>query len=146
MATESGQNFSNHTKFTPGWHFFTVPLGLAFVIWSIVRLLNNPGNDTVYMLVGALALFGAIAFSRVTPVKGQDRIIRLEERLRLSRILPADLQARIEDIRPEHLIALRFASDGEVEGLVRKALADPSIKPKEIKTQIKNWKADYYRM
>jgi hypothetical protein len=97
------------------------------------------------MLVGALALVGAIAMLRLSALRVQDRVIRLEERLRLGRLLPTDLQPRIEEIRPSHLIALRFASDAEVTDLVRRVLADPSIKPKAIKQQIKNWKADYFR-
>jgi hypothetical protein len=145
MANESGQNFGNHAQLVPGYHYITSPLGLIYVIWSIKRLISMPGADTAYALVGSLAIFGAIAFARVSPLKVQDRVIRLEERLRLTRVLPADLQSRIEEIRPGHLVALRFAPDAEVTDLVRKVLADPGIKPKEIKAQIRNWKADYFR-
>lgn len=146
MATDSGQNLKNHAQMTPGYHYLTSPLGLIYVVWSITRLFANPGEDTAYALVGALALFGAIAYARLSPLKAQDRIIRLEERLRLARILPADLQPRIEEIRPSHLIAIRFASDAEVPELVRTALANPGIKAKELKAQIKHWKADYFRV
>jgi hypothetical protein len=139
------QSFEKHAQYTPFYHFFTSPLGFIFVIWSVQRLIANPGADTAYMFVGSLALFGAIAMLRLSALRVQDRIIRLEERLRLARLLPADLQPRIESLRPSHLIALRFASDGEVTDLVRKVLADPTIKPKEIKRQVKNWRADYFR-
>ena len=139
------QSFEKHAQYTPGYHYFTSPLGIIFVVWSIQRLIANPGIDTAYMLVGALALFGAIAMLRLSSLRVQDRIIRLEERLRLARILPADLQAQIESLRPSHLIALRFASDAEVTDLVRKVLADPTIKPKEIKRQVRSWRADYFR-
>ena len=139
------QSFEKHAQYTPGYHYFTSPLGIIFVIWSIQRLIANPGIDTAYMLVGALALFGAIAMLRLSSLRVQDRIIRLEERLRLARILPTDLQAQIESLRPSHLIALRFASDAEVTDLVRKVLADPTIKPKEIKRQVRSWRADYFR-
>lgn len=141
----STQSFANHAQYTPGYHFFTSPLGLIFLVWTIKRTIDNPNADTVYMLVGALALVGAITMLRLSALRVQDRVIRLEERLRLGRLLPADLVPRIEEIRPSHLIALRFASDAEVTDLVRKVLADPSIKPKAIKQQIKNWKADYFR-
>ncbi len=146
MATESGQNFSNHAQMVPGYHYITTPLGLAYVIWSIVRLVRTPGADTAYALVGALAIFGAIAYVRISPLKAQDRIIRLEERLRLTRILPTDLQSRVDELRPSQLIALRFASDAEVPELVRKILANPAIKPKEIKQSVKQWRADYFRV
>jgi len=139
------QSFEKHAQYTPGYHFFTSPLGLIFVIWSLQRLIANPGTDTAYMFVGSLALFGAIAMLRLSALRVQDRLIRLEERLRLSRILPADLQPHIEGIRPSHLIALRFASDAEVADLVRKVVADPTIRPKEIKRQVKNWRADHFR-
>ncbi len=139
------QSFEKHAQYTPGYHYFTSPLGIIFVVWSIQRLIANPGIDTAYMLVGALALFGAIAMLRLSSLRVQDRIIRLEERLRLARILPTDLQTQIESLRPSHLIALRFASDAEVTDLVRKVLADPTIKPKEIKRQVRSWRADYFR-
>lgn len=146
MASESGQNFSNHAKFTPGYHFVTAPLGIIYFVWAVRRLIAMPGAETLFTLIGAMAIIGAIAYARTSPLVTQNRIIRLEEQLRLTRILPADLVARVNDIRPGHLIALRFAPDAEVTELVRKVLADPSISPKAIKAQIKNWKGDYLRV
>ena len=146
MANESGQTFAKHAQVTPGYHYFVSPMGLAYLIWSIVRLVKTPNLDTTYALVGALAIFGAIAFARLSPLKAQDRIIRLEERLRLARLLPADLQSHVESIRPSQLIALRFASDGEVVDLARQVIANPTMTSKEIKAQVKNWKADYFRV
>jgi len=139
------QNFSNHAQFTPLYHYFTTPLGLIFVLWSVQRVIANPGAETAYMLVGALALFGVIGVSRMSPLRVQDRLIRLEERLRLSRILPADLQPHIEGLRVGHLVALRFASDTEVTELVRALVADPAITPKAIKSRVKQWRADHFR-
>jgi Family of unknown function (DUF6526) len=146
MANESGQNFSNHAQMVPGYHYVTSPLSLIYVVWSIARLVRDPGAETAYSLVGALALFGAVAYARLSALRAQDRTIRLEERLRYTRILPADLQSRIEEIRPSHLIALRFSSDAEAPELVRKVLANPEMKPKEIKQSIKQWRADYLRV
>lgn len=139
------QTFANHTQFTPGYHYVTAPLGLIFLGWSVQRLLANPGMDTAYMLVGALALNGAITMLRLSALRVQDRVIRLEERLRLARVLPADLQPHIESLRPSHLIALRFADDAEVADLVRKVLAEPGITPKAIKQQVRHWRADHFR-
>lgn len=146
MPTESGQNFSNHAQWTPGYHFFAAPLGIAYMVWSIMRLVKTPNVDTAYAMLGALALVGAIAMVRLSPLKAQDRIIRLEERLRLTRLLPADLQSHVESFRPGQLIAMRFASDGEVVGLARKVIANPAMTAKEIKAEVKNWKADYFRV
>ncbi len=143
--TKPAQNISNHTQFTPLYHYVTSPIGLIFLIWSVQRVIANPNADTAYMLVGALALTGVIAVSRTMVLRAQDRIIRLEERLRLARVLPADLQSRIEELRPSHLVALRFASDGEVTELVRKTLANPALSQKEIKQQVRQWRADYFR-
>jgi hypothetical protein len=140
------QSAASHAQWTPAYHYFTSPLAGIFLIWSIKRLISNPNVDTAYFMVGALALAGVVAVVRLSPVRNQDRLIRLEERLRLARILPADLQPRIEEIGTRHLIALRFASDAEVTDLVRKVLANPGMTPKEIKQQIKNWRPDFFRV
>lgn len=139
------QNYSSHRQFTPPYHFFASPMAAIFLVWSIVRLVKNPSNDTAYMLIGALALEAGVLMLRVSALRVQDRVIRLEERLRLGRLLPADLQPRIEELRPSHLVALRFASDGEVTDLVRQVLANPSMKQSEIKKQVKQWRPDHFR-
>lgn len=146
MATESGQQFSNHAQWTPGYHFFAAPLSLGYMVWSIMRLVKTPNVDTAYAMLGSLAIVGAIAMVRLSPLRAQDRIIRLEERLRLTRVLPADLQPHIDRIRPGQLIALRFAPDAEVVDLARKVIANPAMTAKEIKAEVKNWKADYFRV
>lgn len=146
MANESGQSFEKHAQMTPGYHLFAAPLGLAYMIWSIMRLVKTPNVDTAYAMLGSLALVGAIAMVRLSPLRVQDRLIRLEERLRLARLLPADLQPHIEKLRPGQLIALRFAPDAEVVELARKVIANPTMTPKEIKREVKNWKADYFRV
>lgn len=139
------QSFAKHTQWTPGYHFFASPLSILYLGWSLKRFVSNMNADTGYALVGALALFGIVVMSRMAALRVQDRLIRLEERLRLARVLPADLQSRIEELRPSHLVALRFAPDHELTDLVRKVLADPSIKSKEIKRQIVSWRPDYLR-
>ena len=139
------QSFENHTQWTPAFHFVAAPLAGVFLVWSIQRVLRNPGPDTAYQLIGALALFTGIFMTRLSALRVQDRLIRLEERIRLARILPADLQSRIDELRPRHLIALRFASDGEVTDLVRSVLGTPSMAPKDIKRQIREWREDFFR-
>jgi hypothetical protein len=139
------QSFERHTQWTPAFHFISAPLALVFAGWSIKRLISNPSGDTVYLLIGALALLAGIFMARLSALRVQDRLIRLEERLRLARVLPVDLHGRIEELRPKHLIALRFASDGEVPDLVRSVLNTPTIEPKEIKRQIRTWREDFFR-
>lgn len=142
---ESKQSFENHAQFTPWYHYFTAPMAMAYLGWSLVRLMQAPSADTGYALIGALAIFGLTSVSRLSPLKVQDRVIRLEMRLRLAQVLPADLQSRITEIAPRHLVALRFASDAELPELVRAVLANPSMTGKEIKQRIRDWQADYFR-
>jgi hypothetical protein len=144
MASDT-QNFQNHTQFTPAYHFFTSPLALGYLIWAIKRTVTNPNLDTAFALVGALAIMGLVAVARLSPLRVQDRVIRLEERIRLGHILPADLQPRILELSPRHLVALRFAGDDEVTELVRKVLANPAMTQKEIKQAVKHWRADHFR-
>jgi hypothetical protein len=142
----SPQSFANHARLVPGFHFVTAPLLLAYLVWSVWRALSLRDAESHFDLVGAFALFGVYAYTRLFPLKAQDRIIRLEERVRLARLLPADLQPRIDTIAPRQLIALRFASDAEVEGLVRQVLAGTLTEPKAIKQAIREWRPDYLRV
>jgi hypothetical protein len=145
--SKAPQSFANHAQYTPMYHFFTSPLALIFLVWSITRFFKDPSYDTGYMLVGGLALFGVVSVSRLSPLRAQDRLIRLEEQLRFQRVLPAALaEQAMTALSPRHYIALRFASDAELAGLVEKVIANPQMKGKEIKQQIKNWRADYFRL
>ena len=146
MSPQKAQDYRSHRRFAPGYHFVTLPLVLTYLIWSIRRVTANPMEDTWYALVGALALTGVYLFSRVFPLKVQDRVIRLEERLRLVRVLPADLQPHVESIRASHLIAMRFASDDELPALVRQVIANPSMSSGDIKKQVKHWRPDWFRV
>jgi hypothetical protein len=144
---QTSQSYANHAQYTPLYHFFTSPLALIFLVWSITRFFQNPSYDTGYMLVGGLALFGVVSVSRLSPLRAQDRIIRLEEQLRYQRVLPAALcEKAVATLLPRHYIALRFASDAELAGLVEQVIANPTMKGKEIKQQIKTWRADYFRL
>lgn len=141
------QNFANHGQYVPMYHFFASPLALIFMVWSLTRLFANPGFDTAYMLVGSLALFGVVTVARLSPLRAQDRLIRLEEQLRYARLLPADLAARAQAaFSPRHYIALRFASDAELASMVEMVIKNPALKGKEIKSQIKTWRPDTFRV
>jgi hypothetical protein len=140
------QSYATHARMVPGYHYVTGPLVLLYVGWSMWRALTLRDVASHYDLLGALALFGVYAYTRLFPLKAQDRLIRLEERLRLQRLLPPDLQARIEELTPRQLIALRFASDGEVEGLVRQVLAGTLTEHKAIKQAIRSWRPDHFRV
>ena len=145
MAKE--QNFSNHTRFFPPFHFFVIPVMLINFIWSIVRLwkvynFSAYGFETV--VVAAALLLGFLS-ARLMALKVQDRVIRLEERLRYERLLPADLKPRIGEFTIPQIISLRFASDVELPALARKVLDAKMNQRKPIKQMVKNWRADYLR-
>lgn len=141
------QSYANHAQYTPLYHFFASPLALVFLVWSLTRFFANPGYDTGYFLVGGLALFGVTAVSRLSPLRVQDRLIRLEEQLRYARVLTPELAAKAEAaLSPRHYIALRFASDAELPALVQQVIANPAMTGKEIKQQIRSWRGDYFRV
>jgi hypothetical protein len=144
MPQES-QSLKNHTRLDPAFHFFLVPLGLFFVIEEIVRLVQNPGWNTALHVVAAIWVTVAIFLIRLYALKVQDRVIRLEERLRLKDLLPPSLQGRIGEITEDQLVGLRFASDGEVAGLTQKTL-DGKWTRKQIKEAIQTWRPDLWRV
>jgi hypothetical protein len=140
------QNFANHTKFFPPFHFFVLPVFIFNFGWSIYRLKAwNYSVDGFILVVVALALLMGFLTARMATLKVQDRVIRIEERLRYQRLLPADLQPRIEEFTLAQLVSLRFASDAELPALARKVLADKLQERKAIKQMVKNWKPDYLR-
>jgi hypothetical protein len=146
MANVQEQNFANHAKFTPSYHFVLAPLVIVVVVWSGYRAIKVPGADTAMALIAAIVLLLLFTHVRTFPLKLQDRIIRLEEQLRLMRLLPDDLQPRIGEFTPSQLVALRFASDGELPDLARRVLNEKLAERKDIKQQVSSWRADHFRI
>ena len=140
------QSYTNHTKWVPTFHFFVVPVMVLNVVQSIVKLARHwfYWDGLVGVLV-ALALLIFVFNARLFALRVQDRVIRMEERQRMARLLPGDLQVRIMEFTLGQLVALRFASDGELPELARKVLADRISSRKVIKQMVKNWRADYLR-
>jgi hypothetical protein len=140
------QTFANHTRWHAPFHFFLIPVMLLNVIWSIVQFVRAPGwNQGEWMLV-SLALLIMAFLVRINPLRAQDRIIRLEEQLRYQRLLPAPLASRCDELRHSQVIALRFASDEELEGLVSRVLGGEISKTGDIKKAIRQWRADTSRV
>ena len=140
------QNFSNHGRFFPPFHFFVVPVLLINFFWSIYRWkVSGFSLDGFVSLVVALALLLGFLSARRMALSVQDRVIRLEERLRYERLLPADLKPRIGDFTVSQFVSLRFASDAELPALARKVLDEKLNERKTIKQLIKSWKPDYLR-
>jgi Family of unknown function (DUF6526) len=139
------QTYKNHARFLPAFHFFVIPVLLANFVNQARHLYMNQSLSNAFGVVVAMALLMLAFLSRVMALAVQDRVIRLEMRLRLQQVLPADLQARINDLTPRQLVALRFAGDAEMAELVREVLAGKLQAPKEIKLRVKSWQADWLR-
>lgn len=145
MSQTQSQSFANHGRTVPGFHYGVIgALSLNF-LWSLVRLYRIPGIDALVGVSTAMGLLGLIFYTRLFPLRVQDRVIRLEMSLRLASLLPADLRARTSALRPGQLVALRFASDAELPGLVRQVLDESLTDRREIKKRIREWQADHLR-
>ena len=145
MPDQMPQTFANHTRFDPPYHFFVIPVLAITVLLTIWNLIQNASFYSAWMVVVALALVVLALKCRLYALKVQTRVIRLEERLRLATLLPESLRAKIPQLTEGQLVALRFASDAEIPGLVEKALA-ASLPNTEIKKAIVNWRPDYFRV
>lgn len=139
------QNFENHARFVPMFHFFVAPVFLLNIVWSVVRLVRDFSFGTFVFFLVAVALFLLALTARLFALTVQDRVIRLEMRLRMQQILPPDLRARIPDFEVAQLIALRFAGDAELPDLARKVLDEKLTDRKTIKKLVRDWQADFLR-
>lgn len=140
------QNYSNHTRWFPLLHFVVTPILLINLIWQIVMLSQAWSWDRAMNLLLAIGLPLLSIAARLQALKAQDRVIRLEERLRYSQLLSPGLAAKAQNLRTSQIIALRFADDKELPGLIERTLNGEFNKPKDIKLAIKNWRGDYLRV
>jgi hypothetical protein len=145
MAEKKPQSFANHTRWDPLYHFFVLPVFFISVLGAIIHLVRHPGLHSAWLFLLSVAATIAVLKSRFYASRVQDRIIRLEERLRLATVLRDPLRGRIMELTEGQLIALRFASDGELTGLVEKALSE-KLSRADIKKAIHTWRPDYWRV
>ena len=145
MADQS-QTLASHRRWIPMWHFFAIPVLVANVVVVAVRFARDPLLINGWAVVVAIALLIGIFLSRSMPLRAQDRIIRLEERSRLERLLPGDLRGRVGELTPSQLVAIRFAPDDEVPDLTRRALSGELKSQGDIKRAIRNWRSDHLRV
>ena len=143
--TPPPQNYANHRRFVPAYHFVLFGVLVVNLLWSVVRAVRGMSFESVWGIVMALALLAIFFFLRIFPLRVQDRVIRLEMRLRLREVLPRDLAARIPELTPEQLIGLRFASDAELPDLVRETLTNGIEERETIKRKVRDWQADHLR-
>jgi hypothetical protein len=145
MPEKMPQTRDNYTRLDPPYHFFALPVMGISVLVAIWYLIQNPGFYAAWLIVVAAAAAVLALKARTNALKAQDRVIRLEERLRLASLLPDTLRSRIGELSESQLIALRFASDAEVAGLVEKTLSG-KLSGDEIKKAIVNWRPDCFRV
>lgn len=138
------QSFEKHARYVPGYHFLLLGIVTLNLLWSIRRVIRYPSYDHGTMVAVAIALVLLAWYERAFAVRVQDRVIRLEETLRLHRLAP-DLAARAAEFSRAQWVALRFASDEELPALARKALDEPMTDQATIKRMIKTWRPDYFR-
>jgi len=146
------QTFSNHGKIVPMFHFFVVPVLVINLVmhcyWFFKSFSATPGF-ILAAFIGVLSAFAVVVLAflaRLFALGVQDRVIRLEERLRYERLLPYDLKPRFGEFTINQIVSLRFASDAELPALARQVLDGKMNERKAIKRMVQNWRADYQRV
>lgn len=145
MASEKPQSYENHARWVPLYHFGISTILLVNFVWACYLLVKGPSWATILGVLMALSFVGMFYYLRTFALTVQDRVIRLEMRLKLQELLAADLKPRIGELSRDQMIGLRFASDPELPGLVREVLEKKLSTRKEIKRRIKSWQADHLR-
>jgi len=144
MADSIAQSYANHRRYVPGFHFVTTALLLVYLFWALYEVIFHFSADHLLTLLSAVILGLLFFYIREFPLAVQNRVIRLEERLRLERLCP-ELKGRIAELGTSQLIALRFASDAELPALTRRVLDEHIHDQNVIKKQIQSWRPDHLR-
>ena len=145
MSNRKPQTYANHTRFDPAFHFFLAPVLFITLIGTIVHLVRHPGLYSAWHVVLVLALLVLATLCRTYALKVQDRVIRLEERMRLALLLPEAQRAHIAELSVKQLVALRFASDAEAPALAERVWTE-NLTPNQIKQAIQVWRPDTFRV
>ena len=143
---DTPQTFANHTRWQPPIHYFVLPVMMINVFWTTIVFVKEPNRNSGWAIMVSLALLTLLFYVRLNPLKAQDRIIRLEEKLRYQKVLSPAVCEQASALSPGQIIALRFAGDDELEELVSAVLAGKFAKDSEIKQAIKHWRADTFRV
>ena len=145
MAEKMPQTYANHVRFDPLFHFFLIPIFALSTIAAIVLFIWHPSFDSAWRFILIAAGTVAVFKIRLYALRVQDRVIRLEERLRLGMLLSEPLRSRIPELTEDQLIGIRFACDAEARGCVERALS-AHLKRKQIKQSVQTWRPDYWRV
>lgn len=143
--SERTQSFSHHSRYDPPFHFFIVPVFVVTLIVTLIKLFRSPSLWSGWVVVFMLAAVGAAFKARLYALRVQDRVIRLEERLRVAALVDQVWRPRITELSESQLIGLRFASDAELPALAARALSE-KMSCSEVKKAIKDWRPDYFRV
>ena len=142
---EKLQTYANHVRWDPLFHFFLIPVAVFSIVGAALHAYRFPSNHSYWLIVVAIAATVAAFKLRLYALRVQDRVIRLEERLRLAILLPEPLRGRVGELSEGQLVGLRFASDAELPALVTRTLAE-KLDRKQIKLAVVNWRADNCRV
>jgi heme/copper-type cytochrome/quinol oxidase subunit 4 len=152
MAETKPQTYADHTRWDPLFHFFLIPVFALGVVLTLIHffahMMHSDFRENFHaglMIILAVALLLAAFKIRLYALKVQDRVIRLEERLRLTQLLSEPLRSRIPELTVEQLCGLRFASDAELPKLAERALNE-KLSRADIKKAVQNWRPDYWRV
>ena len=152
MAETKPQNLANHTRWDPPFHFYILPVFALALILTLVHffahITHGDLRDQIHaflLILLAVALLMLMFKVRLYALRVQDRVIRLEERLRLTQLLSEPLRSRIPELTEDQLCGLRLASDAEIPKLVERTLKE-NLKRADIKKAIQNWRPDYWRV
>lgn len=139
------QSYSSHARWFPLYHFVASPIIGIYLLYATWQAVRDPSWPRLLEALFALGLAATVWSSRIMVLTVQNRVIRLEMRLRLRELLPAALTARIPELTTRQLIALRFAGDAELPALVERTLRGEFARPRDIKRAITDWQADHLR-
>jgi hypothetical protein len=145
MSNSTAQNLKNHVRFDPPYHFVLLAVLVVNLGFAVYHLVRHFGYSSAWLVVLSLAAFIVLVKLRTYPLKVQDRVIRLEERLRLQTLAPTEWHTQMCHLSEDQLIGLRFAADDEVVALAKQALEE-KLTRKQIKERIKDWRADDWRI
>jgi hypothetical protein len=144
--TDQPQSFGHHRRIVPGYHYVLFGILTVNLILRVVWAIKNPGWSNTWAIVMAVAFVLMAWYLRRFPNRAQDRIIRLEERMRLGRLLPPEIRPRLGEFTTAQLVALRFASDEELPALATRVLNERITDKRAIKALIVQWRADHLRV
>jgi hypothetical protein len=145
MSKSAPQNLKNHARIDPAFHYVLLLVLFANLVFAVFHVLHHRNIATAWFFVLSVIVFIPLFKLRTYPLKVQDRVIRLEERLRLQSLAPVEWHKEISRLTEDQLIGLRFASDDEVVELAKQAL-EGNLNRKQIKERIRNWRPDYWRI